>query len=223
MAILRRISANFLKIAFATAGLALYPQAAAGDYFSAMPLCAKKATSAERMACVDAVTKAEKAGKGQGYSQKWTSGTGGGGGPKRTREPVAAPQEVREYALRAKTRIEGPSNSHRPTMVFRCAYGEMFGYVTIGMAVKPDRRSHSAAYTDAIIQVDQERAFRVELRVSKNGSRLYLPSSIDFSNTVSGKDQLTLQLAPQNAEPAKTTFDIRRFEEGMAPLRQACR
>jgi hypothetical protein len=224
MAILRIFSANFLKIAFATAGLALYPQAAAGDYFSAMPLCAKKATSAERMACVDAVTKAEKAKKRQGYGLKRTSGSGGGGGGggKRPRKPDAAPQDVREYSLRAKTQIEGPSNIHRPTIVFRCAYGEMFGYVTIGMPVEPDRLSHSAVYTDAIIQVDQERAYRVELRVSKNGSRLYLPSSADFSNTVFGKDQLTLQVTPQNAEPAETTFDVRRFEEGMAPLREAC-
>jgi hypothetical protein len=223
MLILGRFSANFLKIAFATAGLALYPHAAAGDYFSAMSKCAKKATSSERMACVDAVTKAEKTGKRQGYGRTQNSGTGGGGGGGgRAREPDPAPQEIRVYSLRAKTQIEGQSTTHRPSMVFRCANGEMFGYVTIGMAVEPDRVSHSAVYTDAIIQVDQERAFRMELRVSETGGRLYLPSSVEFSNSVSGKDRLTIQLTPQDAEPAETTFDIQRFEEGMAPLRKAC-
>ena len=138
------------------------------------------------------------------------------------REPELVPQEIREYSLRAKTPIEGPSTTHRPTLVFRCAYGELFGYVTTGMAVEPDRVSHNAVYTDAIIQVDQERAVRMELRVSKNRHRLYLPSTAEFSNAVSGKDQLTIQVTPQNAEPAKTTFDLNRFEEGMAPLRKAC-
>ena len=51
------------------------------------------------------------------------------------REPELVPQEIREYSLRAKTPIEGPSTTHRPTLVFRCAYGELFGYVTTGMAV----------------------------------------------------------------------------------------
>jgi hypothetical protein len=91
------------------------------------------------------------------------------------------------------------------------------------MAVEPDRVSHSAVYTDAIIQVDQERAFRVELRVSETSHRLYLPSSAEFSNAVSGKDRLTIQLTPHDAEPAETTFDIRRLEEGIAPLKEACR
>jgi hypothetical protein len=188
-----------------------------------MAQCAKEATSAARMACVEATTKAEDAKKSQGYGRKRNSGLGGGGGGSQAREPEPAARAVREFSLRATTRIEGPASAYRPTMVFRCAQGEMFGYVTIDMAVEPDRVSHSAVYTDAIIQVDQERAFRVELRVSKNSHRLYLPSSAEFSNAVSGKDRLTIQLTPHDAEPAETTFDIRRLEEGIAPLREACR
>ena len=107
-------------------------------------------------------------------------------------------------------------------MVFRCAHGEMFSYFMVGMAVQPDRTSHSAVYTDAIFQVDQERAFRVELRVSRNGNRLYFPSSINLSNQVSGKNRLKIQVTPYDAQPAETTFDIEQFEEGIAPLRKAC-
>ena len=189
-----------------------------------MPTCAKEATSAERMVCVDAVTKAEQAGKPQAYGRMQTSSPspGGGGAGKRPREPDPAPQEIREYSLRAKTRIAGPSTTHRPTMVFRCAHGEMLAYVMVGMAVQPDRVSHSAVYTDAIFQVDQERAYRVELRVSKNGSRLYVPSSIEFSDRVSGKDRLTIQVTPYDAEPTETTFDIEHLEKGIAPLKKAC-
>jgi hypothetical protein len=98
----------------------------------------------------------------------------------------------------------------------------MFGYVMVGMAVEPDRVSHSAVYTEAIFQVDQERAFRMELRVSESSHRLYLPSSIEFSNAVSGKDRLRVQVTPYDGEPAETTFDIQRFEQGIAPLKKAC-
>ena len=63
---------------------------------------------------------------------------------------------------------------------------------------------------------------RIRDRVEASGVRLYLPSTAEFSNAVSGKDQLTIQVTPQNAEPAETTFDLNRFEEGMAPLRKAC-
>ncbi len=208
----------------ATAGLALYPHAAVGDYFSAMERCVTEATSAARMACVDAVTREEEAKRRQGNSRKQNSGiqSGGGGGGGSPRKPAAGPQKTVEYSLRAKTQIDGPSNTYRPTMVFRCAYGEMLGYVMVGMAVQPDRVSHSAVYTDAIFQVDQERAFRVELRVSRNGNRLYLPSSIEFSNRISGKDRLTIQVTPNDAEPAETTFDVERFEKGIAPLKKAC-
>jgi hypothetical protein len=221
--ILGRFSVNFLKMAMATAGLAIYPHAAAGDYFSAMEQCVTEATSAARMACVDAVTSAEDAKKNQGGNRFRNSGSqGGGGGGGRSGQAAATPKKTWEYSLRATTWIEGPSSAYRPTMVFRCAQGEMFGYVTIGMAVEPDRFSHSAVYTDAIFQVDQERAFRVELRVSQNGSRLYLPSSTEFLNTVSGKEQLTVQVTPYDAEPAETTFDIKRFDNVIAPLRKAC-
>jgi hypothetical protein len=221
---------NFLKIALkismATAGLALFPQAAVGDYFSAMERCVTEPTSAARMACVDAVTREEEAKRRQGSSRQQNSssggGGGGGGGGGRPQFPTNGSQRALEYSLRAKTRIEGSSNSYRPTMVFRCAHGEMFGYVMVGMAVQPDRVSHSAVYTDAIVQVDQERAFRMELRVSKNGSRLYLPSSIDFSNRVSGSERLTLQVTPHNADPTEMIFDIERFEKGIAPLKKAC-
>ena len=209
----------------ATAGLALYPHAAVGDYFSAMAQCVTEPTSAARMACVEAKTRAEDAKKRQGSSRKLNSGIqsgGGGGGGRRSQEPAAGSHGTLEYALRAETRIEGPSSTHRPTMVFRCAYGEMFVYVTVGMAIQPDRVSHSAVYTDAIVQVDQERAFRVELRVSKNGNRLYLPSSIEFSDKVSGKDRLTIQVTPNDAEPTETTFDIGHLEKGIAPLKKAC-
>jgi type VI secretion system VasI family protein len=224
MSILGRFSVNFLKMAIATGSLALYPHVAAGGYFSAMEQCVKERTSAARMACVDAVTKAENAKKRQGSSRTLNSGIqSGGGGGGRPQKPAVGSQKTLEYALRAETRIEGPSNTDRPTMVFRCAHGEMFGYVTVGMAVQPDRVSHSAIYTDAIVQVDQERAFRVELRVSQNGSRLYLPSSIDFSNRVSGNDRLTLQVTPHDADPAEMTFDIEHFEKGIAPLKKACR
>jgi hypothetical protein len=218
------ISVKFLKLAMVTAGLALYPYTAAGDYFSSMKRCVKEPTSAARMACVDAETKAEKAKKPQGKSRKLGSGGdgGGGGGGGRPKKPASPPQKTVEYSLRAKTPIGGPSNADWPTMVFRCAYGEMLGYVMVGMAVQPDRVSHSAVYTDAIFQVDQERAFRVELRVSRNGRRLYLPSSIEFSDRVSGNDRLTLQVTPNDAKPAEMTFDIERFEKGIAPLRKAC-
>jgi hypothetical protein len=211
-----------LKISLAAAGLALFPQAAVGDYFSAMEQCVTEATSAARMACVDAVTREEEAKRRQGSSRQQNSSSGGGGGGGRPQIPTTGSQRALEYSLRAKTRIEGSSNSYRPTMVFRCAHGEMFGYVMVGMAVQPDRVSHSAVYTDAIFQVDQERAFRMELRVSKNGSRLYLPSSIDFSNRVSGNERLTLQVTPHDADPAEMTFDIERFEKGIAPLKKAC-
>ena len=213
-------------MAIAIAGLAVYPHAAVGGYFSAIAQCVKEATSAARMACVDAVTKAENAKKRQGSSRTQDSGIrsvgGGGGGGGRPQKPAAGSQNTLEYALRAETRIEGPSYTYRPTMVFRCARGEMFVYVTVGMAVQPDRVSHSAIYTDAIVQVDQERAFRVELRVSRNGSRLYLPSSIDFSNRVSGNNRLTLRVSPHDADPAEMTFDIEHFETGIAPLKKAC-
>ena len=214
-----------MKILMATAGLALFPQAAVGDYFSAMEQCVTEATSAARMACVDAVTREEEAKRRQGSSRQQNSssgGGGGGGGGGRPKIPTTGSQRALEYSLRAKTRIEGSFNSYLPTMVFRCAYGEMFGYVMVGMAVQPDRVSHSAVYTDAIFQVDQERAFRMELRVSKNGSRLYLPSSIDFSNRVSGNERSTLQVTPHDADPAEMTFDIERFEKGIAPLKKAC-
>ena len=219
-----KFSVNFLKMAVATAGLALFPHTVAADYFSAMERCVKEPTSAARMACVDAETKAEKSKKRQGKSRKLGSGGGGGGGSggRRPQIPSAGSQKTVEYSLRAKTQIEGPSNIYRPTMVFRCSHGEMLGYVMVGMAVQPDRVSHSAVYTDAIIQVDQERAFRMELRVSKNGSRLYLPSSIEFSNRLSGNDRLTLKVTPYDAEPAETTFNIERFEKGIAPLKKAC-
>ncbi len=73
---------NFLKIAFATASLVLYPHAAVGDYFSSMKRCVKEPTSAARMACVDDVTQEEKAKRRQGNRRKQNSGvqSGGGGG-----------------------------------------------------------------------------------------------------------------------------------------------
>jgi type VI secretion system VasI family protein len=218
---LGRLSVNFLKMAIAAVGFALFPQVAVGDYFSAMEQCVTETTSAARMACVDAVTSEEDAQKRKG--QQSYGGGGGGGGSRGPQKSAADSQKTLEYALRAETQIEGSSSSYRPTMVFRCAHGEMLGYVIVGLDVQPDRVSHSAAYTDAIFQVDQERAFRVELRVSNNGDRLYIPSTIEFSDRVFGKDRLTVRVTPYDAEPAETTFDIEHFEKGIAPLRKACR
>ena len=59
-------------------------------------------------------------------------------------------------------------------------------------------------------------------RHDRTNRRLYLPSSIEFSNRVSGKDRLTIQVTPYDAEPAETTFDIEHFEKGIAPLKKAC-
>ena len=70
---------NFLKMAIAAVGFALFPQVAVGDYFSAMELCVTEATSAARMACVDAVTNEEEAQKRKG-KQSFGAGSGGGGG-----------------------------------------------------------------------------------------------------------------------------------------------
>ena len=203
----------------AAAGLALFPHTVAADYFSAMERCVKEATSAARMACVDTVSREDEAKKRKGNSKPLRSGGGGGGGEG---SAPAAPPKVWEYVMRAETQIEGSSSTYRPTVVFRCTEGETYGYVIVGMAVEPDRVSHSAVYTDVIVQVDQERAFRMELRVSQDGRRLYIPSSIDFSNTVSGKNRLTLQVTPHDSELAETVFDVQHFEEGIAPLRKAC-
>lgn len=210
---------NILKVALVMAGLVLCPNGAAGGYFSAMQECSEEPTIRERIACVNAVVAEENAKNRRGSDTKHISGNSGGGGELTGQAPL----KIWEYSMRAKTQIEGPSYAHRPTMVFRCARGNLSSYIKVAMALEPDRVSHSAVYTVAIFQVDAERAFRVELRVSEDGRRLYLPSSSDISNAISGKRRLTVQVTPYNAEPAQTTFDLKHFAQGIVPLKKACR
>ena len=218
---------RFPKYTLIVAILVTFWRPAMADFFANMAACADQPSSQARITCVkqmraEELREKEKKKKPAGGGGK--SGGGGGGGGGRPSQSVGRPNKANDYSLKAETRIEGPIYSFRPALHLRCRDSDMHGYVEVGMEAVPDRVGRSGArFTDAIFQIDDSRAFREEMRVSQDGNRLYFHSSVAFSKKLLGKQQLTFQFTPLNADSTSAEFDVAGFEEAVATLRKNCK
>jgi hypothetical protein len=183
-----------------------------------MMACAWEET--DRVECLNRKTaeqKAKRRGSGGG-SLSGSGGSGGGGA-------AGAPRDLVEdiYASWiARSRIQGPDHNYRPVLSIHCKDEEMLGYIVVGMDVQSDRVGWSGtSFTNVTFWRDGN-PFREEMRIGRNGERLYFNSSAEFSKKVTGANRLGLQFTPVGAAPAMTSFNISNFGEAISPVRKAC-
>lgn len=113
--------------------------------------------------------------------------------------------------------LDRDGRSQHPSMVIRCAENSTDLYITWNAFIGSNE-------AQLLTRIDSEKAVKKYWSISTDNKTTLHPSgTINFINSLLGKEALLVQVTPYGASPINTVFNISGLDEAIKPLREACK